>query len=85
MGGSAYTMAHELGEGYITCTERTFRKMSGSEMNQLSHELDRFLRELRGSQTSNDELPVVQASNRKIMRLNSALSMVRMYRQKTRR
>ena len=71
-GGSAFAMARDISEGYISVTERTFRNMTGSEIQQRTFEIDRHLRELRGSQNATDELVVVQARNRKILRLNTA-------------
>jgi hypothetical protein len=84
-GGSAYAMARDIGEGYVTVTDRTFRLMTPGEMQQLEFEIDRFLRELRGSQSPADELRVVQARNRKIQRLTSATMIARVFRQKTKR
>ncbi len=85
MGGSAYSMARDIGEGYVTVTDRSFKSMSVADMNQLAHEMDRLLRELRGESTVGEELPAVQARNRKILRLNSAVMVLRTYRQKARR
>jgi len=84
IGGSAYAMARDIGDGYVTVTERTFKAYSRAEIEQLCFELDRYLRELRGSQCATDELPVVQARNRKIMRLNTANMISRVYQQKHR-
>ena len=84
-GGSAYAMARDIGEGYVTVTERTFRNMSDAEMSQLGFEIERFLRELRGTQPPLDDLPALQARNRKIQRLNSANMVARVYRQKSRK
>lgn len=85
MGGSAFTMARDIGEGYVSVTERTFKSMAVPDMAKLSHEIERLLRELRGEGTVDDELNVVQARNRKILRLNSALTVMRAYRTKSRR
>ena len=78
-------MARDIGEGYITVTERTFKPLSSSEMTQLGLEIDRYLRELRGSQSATDELALVQARNRKIQRLTSATMIARIWQQKQRR
>jgi hypothetical protein len=81
-GGSAYAMARDVGEGYLLVTERTFKTMSRSDLDQIVFEMDRYLRELRGDQPPLDDLPAVQLRQRKIQRVNSALSMVRSYRMK---
>ena len=84
IGGSAYAMARDIGEGYVTVTDRTFRPFSGAELRQLTFEIDRYLRELRGSQQATDPLDVIQKRNRIIGRLNTANMIVRLYRQKHR-
>lgn len=85
MGGSAYSMARDVAEGFVTATERTYKNMSPGDMNQLSHEMERHLRELRGEPTAGEDTPTLQARNRKIMRLNQALTVLRAYRTKARR
>jgi len=84
IGGSAYAMARDIGEGFVNVTERTFKAMSDADMNKLTFELERFLRELRGSQVATDPIDVVKTRNRKIQRLNSAMMISRAYRQRHR-
>lgn len=79
-GGSAYAMARDVGEGYILVTERTFKTMTRADLDQLTFEIDRYLRELRGDQPSLDDLPAIQLRQRRMQRLNSTLQMVRGYR-----
>jgi len=85
MGGSAYAMARDIAEGYCQATERTFRRMSAAEMNQLTHEMERYMRELRGEATANMESAELQARNRRLQRLNSAAVVLRNVRQQARR
>lgn len=85
IGGSAYAMARDIGEGYVSVTERTFKSMTDADMTQLAFEIDRFLRDLRGSQSATDDIDVVKARNRKIQRLNTAIMITRTYRQKHRK
>jgi hypothetical protein len=77
-------MARDIGEGYVLVTERSFKQMTPAEITQLTFEIDRHLRELRGSQSATDENLVVQARNRKIQRLNSAMMVARLFQQKLR-
>lgn len=84
-GGSAYATARDIAEGLILVTERTFQRFSVSELDQLGFELDRALREVRGSQPSLEDLPAIQQRNRKIQRLQSALTMLRNHLQFRRR
>jgi len=78
-------MARDIAEGYCQATERTFRRMSAAEMNQLSHEMERYMRELRGEATANMETAELQARNRRLQRLNSAAVVLRNVRQQARR
>ena len=83
-GGSAYTMVREIGEGYFLVTERTFQRFNGGELDKLTFELDRYLREIRGEQPSLDDQPSILLKNRRLQRLNTALMILRSYRQRFR-
>lgn len=83
-GGSAYGYARDIGEGFQVVTERSFKGLTRAEMDSLAFEIDRALREIRAEQVATDDLPNIQAKNRKIQRLNGALMMMRSYRAKTR-
>jgi hypothetical protein len=82
-GGSAWAMARDIAGGFCLVTERTYQRLLAPELDQLAFELDRLLRELRGEQPPLEDIPALQARNRRIGRLNSALSMLRSYRQRT--
>jgi hypothetical protein len=81
-GGSAYAMARDVAEGYLLVTERTFKTLNRGDLDQLGFEIDRHLRELRGDQPALDDLPGIQLRQRKMQRLNSALMIMRSYRQR---
>ena len=81
-GGSAYAMARDVAEGYLLVTERIFKTMSRSELEQVTFEIDRYLRELRGDQPALDDVPALQQRQRRMQRLNSALAVVRSFRTK---
>jgi hypothetical protein len=80
--GSAYSMARDIAEGYSTVTERTFKMMIRAELEQLTFEMDRHLRELRGEIPVQDDTAALQHRNRRIQRLNTAMVVLRSYRQK---
>jgi sensor histidine kinase regulating citrate/malate metabolism len=82
--GSAYATARDIGEGYVLVTERWFRGMAPTEINQLAHEIERYLRELRGAPTAVEETAVIQARNRKIQRLMAATAVLNLVRQRAR-
>jgi len=75
-------MARDIADGYSTVTERTFKMMIRSELDQLTFEMDRHLRELRGEVPPQDDTAALQARNRRIQRLNTAMVVLRSYRQK---
>lgn len=81
-GGSAFGFARDIAEGFQSVTERSFKGLSRPEMDQLAFEIDRALRDIRAEQVAVDDLPMIQAKNRKIQRLNGAMMMMRGYRQK---
>ena len=76
-GGSAYAMARDVAEGDTTLSERSFRMLSEADLVQLSFELDRHLRELRGAQPAQDDVPALQQRNRRMGRLTTALTLLR--------
>lgn len=79
-GGSAYAMVRDVAEGYLLVTERTFKMMSRADLDQLTFEIDRHLRELRGDQPPLDDLQGIQLRQRRMQRLNSALMILRGFR-----
>ena len=83
-GGSAFGYARDISEGFQVVTERSFKGITPTEMDQLAFEINRNLRDIRAEQVATDDLPMIQAKNRKLQRLNGALMMMRTYRQKTR-
>jgi hypothetical protein len=82
-GGSAFNYARDVAEGYHVVTERSFKGLTRAEMDLLAFEMDRSLRDIRAEQVPSDDLPMIQAKNRKIQRLNGAMMMMRGYRQRT--
>lgn len=84
LGGSAFAMARDIGEGYQTVTERTFKSYTRSDLDQLAFEIEKALREIRGDNSAVAELAEVQTRNRKIQRLNTALMVLRTARQRLR-
>lgn len=75
-------MARDVAEGYLAVTERTFRTMTRADLDQLNFEIDRHMRELRGDQPALEDIQAIQLRQRRLQRLNTALLMLRSYRQK---
>ena len=65
-------------------TERTFRTLSPGDLDKLSFEMDRHLRELRGDQPPLEDIPAIQLRNRRIQRINQALLVLRNVRSRVR-
>jgi hypothetical protein len=82
MGGSAWAMAQQIGDGFILVNERTFKPFLRPELEKLAFEMDKILREVRSEQPPLDALQMIQARQRKMGRLTSALSMLRSYQQR---
>jgi hypothetical protein len=77
-------MAKDIAEGHILVTERTVRRLGPADLAKLIHEVERKLRELRGESPDLDDTQALQARNRRILRLQGVLSIVRALRQRTR-
>ena len=84
-GGSAYAMVQQIGNGHLLVTERTFKRLSRGELDQLSFEIEKLLREIRGDPPPPvDDTQAIQQRNRKLQRLNSCRMMLQTYRQRRR-
>ena len=75
-------MAKDIAEGYVMITERSFKSLTRSDLDQLTFELERHLRDLRSDQAPLDDIPAIQLRNRKIQRVNTAMMVLRSYRAK---
>jgi hypothetical protein len=84
MGGSAWSMSRDIADGFVSVTDRTYRQMTAAQMNQLGHEIERMLRELRGGATADEPTTELQNRQRRIQRLNSAITIMRSFRQRVR-
>lgn len=76
IGGSAYGMANQIAEGYLLLNPLNLKKLSRGELNQLQFELQKVMTEVRGSQPPLEDVQAQQVRNRKISRLNSALTVI---------
>ena len=84
MGGSAWAMAQQIGEGFILVSERTYKRLERVELEKLAFEMDKLLREVRSEQPSLDDIPALQQNNRKVSRLTGAISQLRSYQTRLR-
>lgn len=76
MGGSAYAMARDIGEGLILVNANTFKKFETSEMKQLAFELDKLQKEVRADQPAAEDTQAIQKRGRKLGRITTALQII---------
>lgn len=76
-------MARDLAEGYLLLNERSLLRFARGELDQLSFEIDRLLRDVRAEQPALDDLVAIQSRNRRVQRLNQSLLVLRSYRLKS--
>lgn len=78
LGGSAPAMAAQVAEGYALVTAVQLKRLTDAELAQLKAELERTLRDLRGTLVSTDDAPAFQARNRKLGRINGTLQQIQL-------
>lgn len=84
MGGSAWAMAGQIGDGYVLVSDRTWARLDRGDLEKLAFELDKLLRETRGQLPPPDDIQALQQKNRKVSRLTGALGMLRSYQTRMR-
>ena len=84
LGGSAYTMVRDIAEGYIIASELTFKKFQAGDFQQFGFELDKLLRELRGNVPPTGDVEATQKRQRKMQRLQQALTIANNVRSRLR-
>jgi hypothetical protein len=84
MGGSAWAMAQQISDGMILVNERTYKRLERPELEKLSFEMDKLLREIRSEQPAIDDVPAIQHKQRKISRLTGAINQLRNYQMRLR-
>ena len=77
-------MVQGVAEGHQTVTDRTFKALTASQLDQCAFEIERQLRDIRGNQAAVGDLAEIKRRNIKIQRLNSARTIMRSYRQRSR-
>ena len=84
MGGSAWAMAQQIGEGFILVSERTYKRLERVELEKLAFEMDKLLREVRAEAHAIDDISAIQQKQRKLSRLTGAISQLRSYQMRLR-
>ncbi len=76
IGGSAYAMSRDIAEGMILINANVLKKFAPEELRQLSFELDKVQKEIRGEQPAGDDTQAIQKRGRKLSRITQALMMI---------
>lgn len=77
MGGSAPAMANQVSEGYTLLTTQMLKRLTLDQMQQLEFELDKRLRESRGTQPDLKDQQALQLRNRRITRIEGQIRVLR--------
>ena len=84
LGGSAYNMVRELADGFIIITERTFKTYKPQELTDFQMEAERYLRDVRGAQAPPGEQEAIQKRQRRLQRLQQAITVANAVRARNR-
>lgn len=76
LSGSAWAMVRDIANGHMLVTDRTLKQLTPPEMSQLTFELDRYTRELRGEQPPLDDMVKVRDRNQRLLRLTRVTRMI---------
>jgi hypothetical protein len=67
-------MVRDIADGYIITTELTFKQFRDPDFQTFLFELDKLLREVRGTQAPTGDVEAIQKRHRKLQRLQQALT-----------
>jgi hypothetical protein len=73
-GGSAYAMVRDIADGYIITSELTFKQFRDADFQSFLFEGDRLLREVRGTQAPTGDVEATQRRQRRLRRIQQALT-----------
>ncbi len=73
-------MARDISNGHLQVTDRTFRQLTTAEIRNLTFEIDRHTRELRGDQPDLSDVTALRERNQKLARLTRVSRMIQLWR-----
>ncbi len=85
MGGSAPAMASQVADGYTLISAPQLKRLLDNELDQLQVELEKILRDVRSEPMNLEDVPAINARNRKIARISGALQQIQMTKSRRRR
>ncbi|HSN57517.1 MAG TPA: hypothetical protein VLT32_22800 [Candidatus Sulfomarinibacteraceae bacterium] len=77
MGGSAPAMANQVCDGYTLLTATILKRLTLDQMQQLEFEMDKRLRETRGTQPDLQDQVALQQRNRRLSRIEAQIRVLR--------
>ena len=77
-------MVRDISEGYIIASELTFKKFQPVDFKTFGFELDKLLREIRGTIVPTGDIEATQKRHRKMQRLQQALTLANNVRARVR-
>ena len=84
LGGSAYAMVRDIADGYVIASELTFKKFQPADFQTFGFELDKMLREIRSNVPPTGDVDATQKRQRRMQRLQQALTIANNVRQRLR-
>jgi hypothetical protein len=78
-------MAAQVADGYTLISAVHLKRLLDNEIDLLQIELERIMRDIRSDAMDLEDIPAINARNRKIARLSSALQQIQMTKVKRRR
>lgn len=85
MGGSAVAMAGQVADGYTLVTAVQLKRLADLELDQLQFELEKTLRDLRGTAIPLEDVAAIQTKNRKLARISGVIQQIQATRAQRRR
>jgi len=70
-------MARQVCDGFTLLSPVILKRLSLDQMTKLEFELDKRIRETRGEPMDLDDQPALQARNRRLSRIESAMRVLR--------
>jgi hypothetical protein len=84
LGGSAYLMVRDIAEGYVIASELTFKKFQATDLQQFGFEAEKLMREIRSNVPPTGDVEATQKRQRKMQRLQQAMTIANSARSRLR-
>jgi len=82
IGGSAWKMAKDITEGYLTVNLTNLKKYTVADLRLLAFELGKSERSIRGEAVDLDDMEAIKAKNRRLQRITQTMTVMRGFAQR---